>query len=181
MENWVSHNPQGLLWEELLKRNRLTLHRRIWHCHFSLYSAGVFLNKSLKALSTRHLFCDVLSIFRNLPASLFVADASGHWCLLLWSHTHSVWPAPTWRIHHGAQEPDRQGHCPPTGPEEDLRPHPLPTDKLELYEVWRKINYSKWSGKKVIDYKYISKPWILYKKQTKQNFSFFLLGFLMMQ
>lgn len=86
MENGVSHNPQGLLWEELLKKNQLMLHRGIWCCHFSLYSARVFLNKGLKALSTHHLFFDVISIFRTPLSSFFVPDASGHWCLLLWSY-----------------------------------------------------------------------------------------------
>lgn len=77
MENGVSHNPQGLLWEELLKKNRRALHRRIWHGCLSLYSTRVFLNKGLKALSTRHLFFDVLSIFGTLLPCLSVPNASG--------------------------------------------------------------------------------------------------------
>lgn len=180
MENGVSHNPQGLLWEELLKKNQLILHRRIWCCHFSPYSARVFLNKGLKALSTRHLFFDVLSIFRTPLSSFFVPDASGHWCLLRLVLSYSVWLAPTWRGHHGDHESDQDRH-PPTGPFLwSSRIHPLWSDELEVCGVWRMISLFQmnWKG---TDSSYpwivLSKPSILFNKQTKQKTTLFFFSF----
>lgn len=59
-ESGVRRNPQGLLWGEFLRKKQVTLQRRTWCWRFSLYSASMFLNKGLRALSARHLFfwCD---------------------------------------------------------------------------------------------------------------------------
>lgn len=171
MENGVSHNPQGLLWEELLKKNRLTLHRRIRHCHFSLYSTRGFLNKGLKALSTRHLFFDVLSIFRTLLPSLFVPEASGHQCLLLWSyHIHCDQPLPG-EVTLVTTGPISSVVVHPPGQRKTSGIHPLHSDKLGMCgetEGWS--GDSKPSGKKLIDSPYISKPGILFQKQKKKHF-----------
>lgn len=172
MENRVSRNPQGLLWEELLKKNRLTLHRRIWHCHFSLYSARVFPNKGLKALSTRRLFFDVISIFRTLLSSLFVPDASGHWCLLLWSYRIQCDQPPPGEFTMVTTSQTGRVIVYPQDQRKTSRIHPLQSDKLEICEVWRMIRLFKRSGTELIDYQYISKPWILFKKQTKTFFFF---------
>lgn len=135
MENGVSHSPQGLLWEELLKKNQLTLHRRIWHCRFSLYSTRVFLNKGLKALSTRHPFFDVISIFKTLLPSLFVPNASGHWCLLLWSYHSQCDVSPPGEFTMVTTSPTVRVIVSPTGPEEDLKD--TPTAFRQAADMWR--------------------------------------------
>lgn len=178
MENGVSHSPQGLLWKELLKKNRLTLHWRTCYCHFSLYSTRVFLNKGLKALSTRHLFFDVISIFGTLLPSLFVPNASGHPCLLLWSCYIQCDQPP-----HGAftmVTASQTGRVTvhPQDQRKNSRIYPLHSDKLEICGDCRMIMLFKWSGKELIDYPYISKPGVLFKKQNKK-LPFLLLGFLM--
>lgn len=67
MENGVSHNPQNLLWEELLKKK--PTHASQKNMALSCFPYGVrvfFLDKGPQALSTHHLFFDVISIFRTL-------------------------------------------------------------------------------------------------------------------
>ena len=148
MENGVSHNPQGLLWEELLKKNRLTLHRRIWHCRFSLYSTRVFLNKGLKALSTRHPFFDVISIFRTLLPSLFVPNASGHWCLLLWSYHSQCDLSPPGEFTMVTTSPTGRVTAHPRDQRKTSRTPPLHSDKLQICGGWRTIGWFQtiWEG-----------------------------------
>lgn len=172
MENGVSHNPQGLLWEELLKKNRLTLHRRIRHCHFSLYSTRGFLNKGLKALSTRHLFlmcflfsgpCFPLFLFlRHLVISAFyfgpIIFTVTSPCLERSPWWPQVRSAVSLSTHRARERPQGYTHC--------------------IQTSWGCVETEGWSGdskpsgKKLIDSPYISKPGILFQKQKKKTFFF---------
>lgn len=89
----------------------------------------MFLNKGLRALSARHLFFGVISIFRTPLSSLFVPHASGHRCLLLSSYfSRRDQPRP------GGSSPRserRVSFFHPQSRRKTFRARPLQTDKLE--------------------------------------------------
>jgi hypothetical protein len=118
-----------------LKKNRLTLHRRIWHCHFLFIMPECPEQRPQGIINSSSVFwCDFY--FRDAAFLLLCS-----WCI--WSLVSSalvlllsMWPAPTWGVHHGEgdHESDRQGHFPPTGPEEDFKGPP--TADRQAGDMW---------------------------------------------
>lgn len=104
----------------------------MWRSRVSLYSARVFLDRGLLTLSIHHLFFDVISIFRTLCLP-FVPDASGHWCLLLWSYHIQCDRHPPGEFIVVAMS-QTQGHCSARRPEEDLKDPPTPV--RETGDMW---------------------------------------------